>query len=191
MPSVEAWEGRALVENMAKRKGILPQSYLHVLNPMLPKGQALQLEQYRGITIFSMTHRFVYGALWQRLKVWQEGWMDQTQHGGRIRREHLADAWDLQANIRRNDAEGNQMFGALLGYDTFSDRFHPDLIRGLMERSGLPFGVVAQLHFLYSDLRRYIRSCRQLRCGHSPVQWNWARMLYQHHHREHVRPHPL
>ena len=154
---LEAWEDRARIENLAMKKGTLPQAYLHVLNPMLPKGQAVHPDHHRGITIFSMIHRVVYGALWQKLKVWQEDWIDQDQHGGRIGGEHLVDAWDLQANIERTEAEGNSLVGALLDYEKFFDRFHPDLIRGLLERSGLPAGIAAQLHFLYSDLRRYIR----------------------------------
>ena len=66
---------------------------------MLPKGH-----QHRGITIFSMLHRITYGSLWNRLKAWQEQWLDEDQHGGRIKGEHLADAWDLQSRIEEANA---------------------------------------------------------------------------------------
>ena len=68
----KAWEDRAKIENLATELGILPDAYLHVPLPMLPKGQAIKAEQHRCITIFSMIHRVVYGAMWNRLKTWQE-----------------------------------------------------------------------------------------------------------------------
>ena len=82
---MEAWKDRAILENTATELGVLPDSYLHVPLPMLPKGQALRPDQHRGISIFSMTHRVVYGALWHKLKVWQESWIDDKQHGGRAK----------------------------------------------------------------------------------------------------------
>ena len=152
-----AWVDRARIENLAKDKGILPEAYLHVMNPMLPKGQALRPEHHRAITIFSMVHRVVYGALWQKLKLWQELWIGETQHGGRVGGEYLADAWDRQANIEAAQAEGTDLVGAFLDYEKFFDRFHPSLVRGLLEKSGLPPGIASQLHFLYTNLQRYIR----------------------------------
>ena len=74
---MEAWKDRAILENKAKELGVLPEAYLHVPLPMLPKGQALRLDQHRGISIFSMTHRVVYGALWHKLKEWQQRWIDE------------------------------------------------------------------------------------------------------------------
>ena len=80
---VKAWEHRARIENLAKEKGILPEAYLHVPLPMLPKGNALTPGQHRGITIFSMLHRLVHGVVWERAKEWQENWLDDTQQGAR------------------------------------------------------------------------------------------------------------
>ena len=64
----KAWQDRADIENMAAQIGLLPDAYLHVPLPMLPKGQAVTAEQHRGITIFSMVHRIVYGTMRNRLK---------------------------------------------------------------------------------------------------------------------------
>ena len=92
----KALEYRAQIENMAREAGKLPDAYLHVPLAMIPKGHALRPEQHRGITIFSMLHRLVYGVMWHRLKNWQEQWIEDTQQGGRIGGEYTADAWDLQ-----------------------------------------------------------------------------------------------
>ena len=154
---LRAWQDRADIENLAKQMGVLPEAYLHVPSPMLPKGQALRPEQHRGITIFSMLHRTVYGVLWQKLKHWQEAWIEDNQHGGRIGGEFLADAWDLQATIETAEAEKEPLIGALLDYEKFFDMFHPSLVRGMLEKAGCPPGIAAQLHFLYTNLRRYIR----------------------------------
>ena len=59
---MKAWEDRASIENLAEELGILPDAYLHVPLPLLPKGQALGPQHHRGITIFSVLHRIVYGA---------------------------------------------------------------------------------------------------------------------------------
>ena len=96
-----AWQDRAELENKAKERGVLPQAYCHVPLAMLPKGQAIGPQHHRGITIFSTIHRVVFGALWHRMKEWQEEWIDEAQHGGRKAGEHLADAWDLQAAIEK------------------------------------------------------------------------------------------
>ena len=87
-----AREDRAKVENLAKAEGELPEAHFHVMNPMLPKGQALKPEHHRGITIFGMVHGVVYAALWQTLKLWQELWIGGNQHGCRIGGEYLVDA---------------------------------------------------------------------------------------------------
>ena len=79
--------------------GILPEAYLDVSSPMLPKGHALGPNQHRGITISSMLHRLMYGIMWHRLEEWQEEWIDDVQQGGRQQGEYVADAWDLQAQI--------------------------------------------------------------------------------------------
>ena len=63
-----AWEYRAQIENMPREIGKLPEAYLHVPLAMIPKGHAMRPEQHRGITIFSMLHRLVYGVMWHRLK---------------------------------------------------------------------------------------------------------------------------
>ena len=83
---------------------------------MLPKGQALRPQHHRGITIFSVLHRIVCGALWQRLREWQETWLDDAQHGGRAGGEHLADAWDLQIQMEQANATNSNVVGALLDY---------------------------------------------------------------------------
>ena len=59
----KAWEDRASIEHLATEMGILPDAYLHVPLTMLPKGQAVKAEQHRGISIFSMVHRVVYGNM--------------------------------------------------------------------------------------------------------------------------------
>ena len=153
----QAWQDRAELENVAKTKGVLPQAYSHVPLAMLPKGQAVGPQHHRGITIFSMVHRVVYGALWQRLKLWQEKWIDDAQHGGRIEGEHLADAWDLQIAIEHASTTSTPIVGALLDYEKFFDRFHPNLVRGMMLKAGIPQGIAEQLHSLYCNLKRYVR----------------------------------
>ena len=124
---------------MARNLGRLPEAYLHVPLAMIPKGDALRPDQHRGITIFSMLHRLVYGAMWHRLKDWQEQWIDNKQQGGRARGEYIADAWDLQVQIEEAQHTDTQIVGALLDYGKFFDNFHPELVRGLMEKAGLPF----------------------------------------------------
>ena len=98
---VRAWQRRALIENLAKEKGIFHEAYLHVPLPMLPKGHALTPSHHRGITIFSMFHRIVYGVVWHRVKEWQEEWLDEAQQGGRSRGEHQADAWDFKHRSKK------------------------------------------------------------------------------------------
>ena len=88
----KAWEARADIENMAAQMGTLPDASLHVPLPMLPKGQAVRAEQPRGITISSMVHRNVYGTMWDRLKTWQDKWLDDLEQVGRSSGEYLADA---------------------------------------------------------------------------------------------------
>ena len=95
----KAWEYRAQIENMARETGKLLEAYLHAPLAMIPKGHALRPEQHRGITIFSMLHRLVYGVMWHRLKNWQEQWIEDTQQGDRLGGEYIADAWDLQIQI--------------------------------------------------------------------------------------------
>ena len=135
---VKAWHHRAMIENLAKEKGIFPDAYLHVPLPMLPKGQALTPSHHRGITIFSMLHRLVYGVVWKRVTEWQECWLDDAQQGGRRQGEYIADAWDLQAQIEKANLEGKPIVGALLDYEKFFDKFHPDLVRELLRESGSP-----------------------------------------------------
>ena len=85
-----------------------------------------------------MIHGVVYGALWHRLKEWQERWIDEAQHGVRPGGEHLDDAGDLQIDIEEADATRTPLVGALLDYGKFFDRFGPCLVRGLLTRAGLP-----------------------------------------------------
>ncbi len=153
----EIWRWRARVDNLAKDQGIVPIAYLHAPMVMLPKGQGRTAEQHRGIIISSMLHRVCYGALWDRLKYWQEAWMKSDQHGGRIGGEHLADAWDIQAQIEASVIDGVPLSGAALDYAKFFDYFAPRLIAGLMIESGLPDGVAAQMQYIASGLRRYVK----------------------------------
>ena len=141
----KAWQDRADLENVAKEAGVLPSAYHHVPLAMTPKGQATGPKHHRGITIFSFVHRIVYGALWHRLKLWQEQWIDQAQHGGRVAGEHLADAWDLQMDIEHANLNGDHIAGALLDYEKFFDHFDPRLVRGILIRAGLPQGLADQI----------------------------------------------
>ncbi len=118
LPSA-VWTWRAAIDNLAKRKGIVPDAYLHVISPMLPKGHATTAGQHRGIVVFSFLHRLLYGIEWHRLKWWQEKWLDESQHGGRVSGEHLADAWDVQLKIEAARAEQRPIVGALLDYAIF------------------------------------------------------------------------
>ena len=152
-----AWSHRAEIENMAKEMGKLPDAYTHVPSPMLPKGHAVNPSQHRGITIFSMLHRLLYGVMWQRLKDWQESWIDDAQQGGRNKGEYIADAWDLQAQIEEANVGDQKIVGAMLDYGKLFDRFQPDLVRGILMESGCPPGIARQLHYLYTNLKRYIR----------------------------------
>ena len=68
IPPRKAWADRARIENLALKLGIFPDADLHVPLPMLPKGQALTPQHHRGITILSMVHRVIIGALWNRSK---------------------------------------------------------------------------------------------------------------------------
>ena len=155
---MKAWQDRARIENLAKDVGTLPDAYLHAPLPMLPKGQALRPEQHRGITIFSMVHRVVIGALWTKLQPWQESWIHPSQHGGRKGGEHLADAWDLQMSIEEAATKATPLAGALLDYEKFFDYFQPDLVQGMLKKAGLPEGIANQIHYMYKNLqRRYIK----------------------------------
>ncbi len=151
------WHWRARLDNMAKDKGIVPSAFLHVPSPMIPKGQAAEAASHRGIVIFSILHRITFGIQWRRLREWQEQWIAEGQHGGRVGGEHLADAWDLQARIEAAIAEDNNLVGALLDYSKFFDRFCPYLVRGLLMTAGAPRGLADQLFYIISNLRRYIR----------------------------------
>ncbi len=148
----EIWAWRANVDNMAKEQGIVPTAYLHAPMVMLPKGQGRTADHHRGIIISSMLHRVVYGALWGRVKVWQEDWMGSNQHGGRLGGEHLADAWDLQSQFEAAMIDGIPLTGAAFDYANFID-FAPRLIAGLMVVSGSPKGVAAQMQYIASGLR--------------------------------------
>ncbi len=110
------WEWRARIDNMAKSQGVVPSAYLHVPSPMIPKGHATQAKQHRGIVLFSVVHRVLCGIEWHRLKHWQEKWIDEGQHGGRLGGEHMADAWDLQCKIEAAHAEQRPLVGVLLDH---------------------------------------------------------------------------
>ncbi len=172
------WHWRAQVDNLAKRKGVVPSAYLHVPAPMIPKGHALDAKSHRGITIFSMIHRVTFGIEWMRLRTWQEQWISEDQHGGRIGGEHLADAWDLQGRIEAAEAEGAPLYGALLDYSKFFDRFSPDLVRGLFIHSGAPEGIANQLY--YCEPQTTCQDRWYFRCGSGAVQRGGTRMLYEH-----------
>ncbi len=151
------WTWRAKIDNLAKRLGTVPRAYLHVPSPMLPKGHALLPCDHRGIVIFSMLHRVTYGIEWARLREWQEGWITDAQHGGRVGGEFMADAWDLQSRIEAAMAEGQPLVGALLDYSKFFDRFCPHIVRGLFLKAGAPEGLAGQLFTIISNMRRYIK----------------------------------
>ena len=76
-----------------------------------------------------MLHRLVYGVMWHRLKEWQEQWTEDTQQGGRVKGEYIADAWGLQVQIEEAQHSDTQIFGALLDYEKLFDNFHPELVR--------------------------------------------------------------
>jgi len=69
----------------------------------------------------------------------------------------LVDAWDFQATTETAHVEGTDLVGALLDYEKFFDRFHPKLVRGVLEHSGIPPGIATQLHFPHINLQRYIK----------------------------------
>ncbi len=56
---------------------------------------------HRGITIFSMLHRVVAGAWFQRLRGWQEGWLHEGIHGARSGHDALDIAWVVQAEMEK------------------------------------------------------------------------------------------
>ena len=78
--------------------------------------------------------------------------MDDAQQGGRIKGEHLADAWDLQMDIESANLNGDHIVGALLDYETFFDYFHLGFVRALLLRVGLPQGIADQVFNLYSPI---------------------------------------
>ena len=45
------------------------------------------------------------------------------------RREHLADAWDLQMSIEEVATQAAPVAGALLDYEKFFDYFQPELVQ--------------------------------------------------------------
>ena len=55
------------IESLAKGIGKVPEAYLHVPLAIIPKGHAVKLEQFPGVSIFSMLHRMVYGVMWHKL----------------------------------------------------------------------------------------------------------------------------
>ena len=130
----ELWEKRAQVDNLSFRLHILPSAYEHVISPMVPKGNAEHAAEHRGLTVFSFLLRIHYAAQWQRLKLSQEAWVQDTQHGGRIGGEYSADAWDLQARIEIAQQEGTGLVGALLDYTKLFDMFSPNIVEGLLQR---------------------------------------------------------
>ncbi len=154
---LQVWQVRADIDELALKLGRLPQAYSHVITPMIPKGAAETPQDHRGITIFSQLHRVHFGAWWNRLKTWQEGWAHPQQHGGRIGGEFLADAWDLQSKIEASNAEQTPLVGALLDYAKFFDLFHPQLVYYLMIAYGLPVQLATQIKGLYEELVRYLR----------------------------------
>ena len=104
-----------------------------------------------------MPHRLVYGVVWKRVTEWQECWLDEAQQGGRRQGEHIADAWDLQAQIEEANLEGKPIVGALLDHEQFFDKFHPDLVRGLLRASGFLVAIANQMHYLYGTPKRYVK----------------------------------
>ena len=77
--------------------------------------------------------------------------------GGGTEASTLRTLGDLQAQIEAANAREQRLVGAMLDYEKFFDRFHPELVRGLLMESGFPPGVAKQFHFLYTNLKRYIK----------------------------------
>ena len=49
------------------------------------------------------------------------------------------------------------LLGGFLDYEKLFDQFHPDLVKGLLDEAGFPKGLTCQLHYLYTNLKRYVQ----------------------------------
>ena len=79
-----AWHDCARTENLAKELGMLPEAYLHVPLPMLPKGQVAKLEQHRGITISACCKELPMGLFVIASRDGKKsGWMTISMGAGR------------------------------------------------------------------------------------------------------------
>ena len=82
---LEAWQQRARIVEVQLKTGKVPASYKQVSTPMMPKAKGTEvIMEHRGLAIFSILWRVESGAWYKRLAQWQEEWLPEGIHGGKI-----------------------------------------------------------------------------------------------------------
>lgn len=153
-----AWDERARVLEIGAETGEVPVSYTHVGTPMMAKVKHTdEAMQHRGLAIFSVLYRIESSAWYEKLKVWQDGWIHPNVHGARGGHETLSSAWPAQARIEAAVLYNQNRSAATLDYSRMFDMFDPNFYIDMMEFMGMPKTLGGMLRDLYHKLIRHTK----------------------------------
>ncbi len=168
----DIWEVRSSTAECFLENSTLPESYRHVSAPMIPSGDAKTPKQHRYLTAFPVLYRVYAGALWNKLRSWQEPWIHPGCKGGRAQCDTTDVVWSVQGEVAFATLMGSTSTVATLDYDKLFDMLDPSFTARLLAVCGFPKQLARQWLSLYTRLIRYITVGG---CYSSPFydyQWN-------------------
>ncbi|KAJ9449022.1 hypothetical protein DIPPA_23325 [Diplonema papillatum] len=140
--------------NLVERTGEWPRALQTALVTMTPKGDDNDPVKMRPITVTSCVYR-----LWacRRLKdivTWQEGWIEDGQHGFRPGHRGEDPLMTMAMEIEYALLSGDPLYGLSLDFSKCFDRVPHELTMRLMQELGLHERIMTPLRGIYGVLVR-------------------------------------
>eukprot|EP01064_Diplonema_japonicum_P028494 TRINITY_DN437_c0_g2_i2.p1 TRINITY_DN437_c0_g2~~TRINITY_DN437_c0_g2_i2.p1 ORF type:complete len:832 (+),score=117.96 TRINITY_DN437_c0_g2_i2:141-2636(+) len=156
MPVVllDAW---AELFNAVETTGKWPKALLTALVTLIPKGGERTPLNHRPITVTSAVYRLWACARLRDITLWQEKWIDDSQHGFRPKRGTDSILMELSTQLEEALLTGTPLNGIALDFVKCFDRVPQQIAFGLMQDLGLHERILTPLKAMYANLKRRFR----------------------------------
>ncbi|CAE8613885.1 unnamed protein product [Polarella glacialis] len=142
---------------MVERSGKWPRSLERALITLIPKGDSARPADMRLIFVMSAIYRLWAAARLQEVKVWQEMWVSDCQHGYRPKHGAEDVYWSLALRIEDAILRGIPLVGVSFDYSKCCDRIHNGIQLRLVRELGIDERISSPVQAMYANLRRRFR----------------------------------
>eukprot|EP00973_Karenia_brevis_P041921 5803289-Karenia_brevis.AAC.1 len=140
--------------NVVETVGKWPEGLEHALVSLISKGSGAKPLDLRPISLMSIVYRIWAVRRLQDIKLWQESWATEGQHGFRPGHCTHDVFWSLAVKVEAAILEGKPLFGISFDYTKCFDCIPQGILLELIDHMGIAECILKPIRAMYSGLRK-------------------------------------